>query len=45
MLGCLGMFFFGMSLMSGGLQKFAGNWLRTFIARMTSNTGCCRRRG
>ena len=45
MLGCLGMFFFGMSLMSGGLQKFAGNWLRTFIARMTSNTGRCHRRG
>ncbi len=41
MLGCLGMFLFGMSLMSGGLQKFAGSSLRTFIARMTSNTGRC----
>ena len=41
MLGCLGMFLFGMSLMSGGLQKFAGNSLRTFIAKMTSNTGKC----
>ena len=41
MLGCLGMFLFGMSLMSGGLQKFAGNSLRTFIARMTSNTARC----
>ncbi len=41
MLGCLGMFLFGMSLMSGGLQKFAGDSLRTFIAKMTSNTGKC----
>ena len=41
MLGCLGMFLYGMSLMSGGLQKFAGNSLRSFIAKMTSNTGKC----
>ena len=41
MLGCLGMFLFGMSLMSGGLQKFAGASLRNFISRMTSNTGKC----
>ena len=41
MLGCLGMFLFGMSLMSGGLQKFAGSSLRKFIAKMTSNTGKC----
>ena len=41
MLGCLGMFLFGMSLMSGGLQKFAGDSLRTFISKMTSNTGKC----
>lgn len=41
MLGCLGMFLFGMSLMSGGLQKFAGDSLRSFIAKMTSNTGKC----
>ena len=41
MLGCLGMFLFGMSLMSGGLQKFAGSSLRNFIAKMTSNTGKC----
>lgn len=41
MLGCLGMFLFGMSLMSSGLQKFAGNSLRNFISRMTSNTGKC----
>ena len=41
MLGCLGMFLFGMSLMSGGLQKFAGNSLRTLIGRMTSSTAKC----
>ena len=41
MLGCLGMFLFGMSMMSGGLQRFAGNSLRAFIAKMTSNTGKC----
>ena len=41
MLGCLGMFLFGMSLMSSGLQKFAGNSLRNFISKMTSNTGKC----
>lgn len=41
MLGCLGMFLFGMSLMSGGLQKFAGDSLRSFISKMTSNTGKC----
>ena len=41
MLGCLGMFLYGMSLMSGGLQKFAGNSLRAFIAKMTSNTPKC----
>ena len=41
MIGCLGMFLFGMSLMSGGLQKFAGQSLRSFIASMTSNTPKC----
>lgn len=41
MLGCLGMFLYGMSLMSGGLQKMAGNSLRTFIASMTSNPFKC----
>lgn len=41
MLGCLGMFLFGMSLMSGGLQKLAGNSLRNFLAQMTSNKFKC----
>lgn len=36
-LGSLGMFLYGMSLMSGGLQKMAGDSLRTFIGKMTSN--------
>ena len=30
LLGSLGMFLYGMSLMSGGLQKMAGNRMRTF---------------
>ena len=41
LLGSLGMFLYGMSLMSGGLQKMAGNRMRTFMARMTSNTFKC----
>ena len=41
MLGCLGMFLYGMSLMSGGLQKLAGNSLRSFLAQMTSNKFKC----
>lgn len=40
-LGSLGMFLYGMSLMSGGLQKMAGDSLRQFIARMTSNKFKC----
>ena len=36
MLGSLGMFLYGMSLMSGGLQKMAGDKLRSFMAAMTS---------
>ena len=38
MLGSLGMFLYGMSLMSGGLQKMAGDKLRSFMAAMTSTT-------
>ncbi len=38
MLGSLGMFLYGMSLMSGGLQKMAGDKLRSFMATMTSTT-------
>ena len=41
MLGCLALFLWGMSLMSSSLQKFAGNGLRSFIEKMTSNTGKC----
>lgn len=36
LLGSLGMFLYGMSLMSGGLQKMAGEKLRSFMASMTS---------
>lgn len=36
LLGSLGMFLYGMSLMSGGLQKMAGDRLRSFMASMTS---------
>jgi len=41
MLGCLGMFLFGMSLMSGGIQKLAGDSMRSFLASMTSNRFKC----
>ncbi len=41
MLGCLALFLWGMNLMSSSLQKFAGNGLRSFIGKMTSNTGKC----
>ena len=41
LLGSLAMFLYGMSLMSGGLQKMAGNRLRVFMARMTSNNFKC----
>ena len=41
MLGCLAMFLWGMNLMSSSLQRFAGKGLRSFIEKMTSNTGKC----
>ena len=41
LLGSLGMFLYGMSLMSGGLQKMAGNRMRAFMAKMTSNNFKC----
>ena len=41
LLSCLGMFLYGMSLMSGGLQKMAGEKLRAFMAAMTSNKFKC----
>ena len=37
LLGALGMFLYGMNLMSSGLQKAAGNKLRNFLSAMTSN--------
>ncbi|MDD6781748.1 MAG: Na/Pi cotransporter family protein [Bacteroidales bacterium] len=37
LLGALGMFLYGMNLMSSGLQKAAGNRLRHFLSAMTSN--------
>ena len=37
LLGSLGMFLYGMSTMSSGLQKMAGAKLRSFMASMTSN--------
>ncbi len=37
LLGALGMFLYGMSLMSSGLQKAAGDRLRSFLSAMTSN--------
>ena len=35
--GALGMFLYGMNLMSSGLQKVAGDRLRGFLSAMTSN--------
>lgn len=37
LLGALGMFLYGMNLMSSGLQKAAGEKLRSFLSAMTSN--------
>lgn len=37
LVGALGMFLYGMNMMSTGLQKAAGNGLRTLLGRMTSN--------
>jgi phosphate:Na+ symporter len=41
LLGSLAMFLYGMSQMSGGLQKMAGNRMRVFMAKMTSNIFKC----
>jgi len=47
LLGAVALFLFGLSLLSGGLQKVAGDGLRSFLASMTSNpfkqilTGIC----
>lgn len=37
LLGALGMFLYGMNLMSSGLQKAAGDRLRGLLSAMTSN--------
>lgn len=37
LLGALGMFLYGMTLMSDGIQKAAGDQMRSFMAAMTSN--------
>ena len=37
LLGAVMLFLFGLSLLSGGLQKVAGDGLRAFLASMTSN--------
>ena len=37
LLGALGMFLYGMNLMSAGLQKAAGSKMRGFLTAMTSN--------
>ena len=37
LIGALGMFLYGMTLMSDGLQKTAGDKMRSFLAQMTSN--------
>ncbi len=37
LLGALGMFLYGMNLMSSGLQKAAGDKLRSLLSAMTSN--------
>lgn len=37
LLGALGMFLYGMNLMSAGLQKVAGDKMRHFLSAMTSN--------
>ncbi|MBS7301756.1 MAG: hypothetical protein KIG19_01240, partial [Bacteroidales bacterium] len=37
LIGALGMFLYGMNLMSPGLQKAAGSGLRHLLGAMTSN--------
>ena len=37
LIGALGMFLYGMNMMSSGLQKAAGDRLRGFLTAMTSN--------
>ena len=37
LLGSLALFLYGMKIMSEGLQKFAGDWLRRILTAMTTN--------
>ena len=37
LIGSLGLFLFGMKTMSEGLEKFAGDRLRSVLAAMTKN--------
>ena len=37
LIGALGLFLYGMKIMSEGLQKAAGNKLRAILAAMTKN--------
>ena len=37
LLGSLGLFLYGMKIMSEGLQKFAGDSLRRILTAMTTN--------
>ena len=37
LLGALGLFLYGMNMMSSGLQKAAGSGLRKFVSSITSN--------
>ena len=37
LIGALGLFLYGMNLMSSGLQKAAGSGLRKFLSSITSN--------
>ena len=39
LVGALGLFLFGMTMMSEALQKVAGNKMRAILASMTKNRG------
>ena len=45
LIGSLGLFLYGMKIMSEGLQKVAGDRLRSILTAMTTNrvTGCFNR--
>ena len=37
LIGSLGLFIYGMKIMSEGIQKFAGNKMRELLGKMTNN--------